>query len=320
MNIAVILCTYNRCQVLAKALESLAASRLPDAVNWRVLVIDNNSSDETREVAEGFARRFPGRFEYLFEPRQGKSHALNLGVQHASANSEILAFTDDDVEVDPEWLRDLTQRLESGQWAGSCGRILPERGFIPPPWLASDGRYSLAPLAMFDPKIEPGEINEPAFGANMAFRSEMFSKHGGFRIDLGPQPGGDIKNEDVEFGARLLAAGEKFWYEPSAVVYHSVPAHRVNRSYFVRWWFGKGRSDVRQNGPQCDRHFSLFGVPVVFVRRLAIWSFRWICGTNPAQRFDSRAKAWWLAGHICESFAHYRKNGRVRSPLAQGTP
>jgi glycosyltransferase involved in cell wall biosynthesis len=64
MNITVILCTFNRCRGLAKALESVAASKLPDSVEWEVLVVDNNSSDQTREVVEDFGGRFPGRIRY----------------------------------------------------------------------------------------------------------------------------------------------------------------------------------------------------------------------------------------------------------------
>src|SRR5580698_3953870 len=98
MTISVVLCTYNRCQALARALESVAASRLPASVDWEVLVVDNNSNDRTREVVEKFATRHPRRFRYLFESKPGKSNALNAGVN--AAQGEILAFMDDDVSVD----------------------------------------------------------------------------------------------------------------------------------------------------------------------------------------------------------------------------
>src|ERR1700722_3255440 len=99
MKVTVILCTYNRCQFLAKPLESVARSHVPESIHWEVLVVDNNSPDATRSVVEGFCRRDPSRFRYLFEPKQGKSYALNSGCQ--AANSDVLAFMDDDVEVDP---------------------------------------------------------------------------------------------------------------------------------------------------------------------------------------------------------------------------
>ena len=79
MKITVILCTFNRCQLLAKALASVAVSTLPESVEWEVLVIDNNSIDRTREVVEDFCCRYPSRFRYVFESTPGKSHALNTG-------------------------------------------------------------------------------------------------------------------------------------------------------------------------------------------------------------------------------------------------
>ncbi len=83
MNITVILCTYNRCLTLPKALKSVAASTLPKSVDWDVLVVDNNSNDQTRGVVEEFSSRHPGRFRYLFESKPCKSHALNAGIRAA---------------------------------------------------------------------------------------------------------------------------------------------------------------------------------------------------------------------------------------------
>ena len=243
MKITTILCTYNRCQSLAKALDSVAASTVPEPVEWEVLVVDNNSRDQTREVVEDFCRRYPGRFRYMFEPQRGKSHALNAGIREAQG--DVLAFTDDDVAVEPTWLQNLTAALCSGEWVGSGGRVLTERNFSLPRWLTLEERYALAPLAMFDLGLDAGPLSEPPFGNNMAFQKKMFNKYGCFRTDLGPQPGSEIRSEDTEFGGRLLAAGERLRYEPSAVVYHSVPENRLQKKYFLAWWFDKARADLR---------------------------------------------------------------------------
>jgi len=99
MRITVILCTHNRCQSLATALRSVAASLLPPSVEWEVLVVDNNSCDQTREIVEEFCRQYPTRFCYLFEPKKGKSEALETGLR--AARGDIVAFMDDDVRVEP---------------------------------------------------------------------------------------------------------------------------------------------------------------------------------------------------------------------------
>src|ERR1035441_3219398 len=106
MKITVLLCTFNRCQSLSTALDSVIAQVLPESADWDVLVVDNNSSDQTRAVVEDFRRRYPGRIRYLFEPRQGLSRARNAGIR--AARGEIIAFIDDDVIAAPTWLQNLT--------------------------------------------------------------------------------------------------------------------------------------------------------------------------------------------------------------------
>src|SRR4051794_26325031 len=109
MNISVIICTRNRCQSLVKTLNSAAAQRLAESVEWEVLVVDNGSNDQTRAVVDDFRRKHPGRFRYLLEPEPGKSPALNAGIREAEG--DILAFTDDDTTLAPTWLHNLTKHL-----------------------------------------------------------------------------------------------------------------------------------------------------------------------------------------------------------------
>src|ERR1700733_6639045 len=100
MEVTVIVCTYNRGQSLAEALDSVAKSTLPEAVAWEVLVVDNNSTDQTRDVVEKVCSRVPGRFRYLLESRPGKLHALNAAIREA--RGDVLAFMDDDATVGEE--------------------------------------------------------------------------------------------------------------------------------------------------------------------------------------------------------------------------
>ena len=304
MRATVLLCTYNRCQSLAKALDSVAASKIPESLEWEVLVVDNNSHDQSREVTEEFCQRYQGHFRYMFEPQPGKSYALNAGVREA--RGDVLAFMDDDVTVDSMWLQNLTAPLFDGRWAGVGGRIVPERSFVLPRWLSPQDRYALAPLAMFDLGPERNRLTEAPFGTNMAFRTQVFDTYGGFRTDLGPQPGSEIRGEDSEFAERLLAVGEQLCYEPSAVVYHSVPENRLKKEYFLAWWFDKGRAEVRASGAPPETKWLVAGIPLVLVRRLAVWTLRWMVACGSSKRFSSKLKAWYVAGQITESYRQRR--------------
>lgn len=315
MNITVILCTYNRCASLAAALESAAACIVPHAASWQVLVVDNNSTDQTPQVVAGFIERHPGRFRYLFEPKPGKSHALNSGIREASG--DVLAFMDDDVAVDSHWLENLTAVLRNPEWAGAGGRILPERSFTLPDWLLIDNRYALAPLAIFDLGSEAGELHESPFGTNMAFRRQVFEKVGDFRTDLGPRPGSEARNEDTEFGDRVLAAGFRLWYEPRAIVYHSLPVHRLQRRYFLTWWHDKARADIRQDGVPANMRWFIAGVPLSMFRRLCVWTLRWMITFDPGRRFSRKLSAYRAAGAIRECYSQWRTKSLAGSSAAQ---
>jgi glycosyltransferase involved in cell wall biosynthesis len=295
------LCTYNRSESLARALQSAADFRVPEILIWECIVVDNNSTDQTREVVGEFCRNYPGRFRYVFEANQGLSHARNRGIRES--RGEVIAFMDDDVVIEPNWLQDLTAPLFEEGYAGSGGRIVPEGVFSLPAWLPVHHRYGLAPLAMFDLGLKAGDLEEAPFGANMAFRRELFETYGFFRTDLGRSGGNMISGEDSEFGERLLSAGEKLRYQPSAVVHHPVPHTRLKKSYFLAWWFGKGKADIRQHGARLKTRVYLAGVPLYMFRNLLVWTLRWSLAVGPRRRFSYKINVWKKLGEIAESYS-----------------
>ncbi len=304
MKITVILCTYNRCRGLAKALDSIAASELPSTVEWEVLVVDNHSNDQTREVVEDFCRRYPDRFRYAFEAKRGLSHARNAGIRQA--RGDVVAFTDDDLTVEPTWLWNLVRALGNGEWAGAGGRIWPAESFLVPRWLALDGPYGMGGVlyAHFDLGDKPHELDRPPHGANMAFRKVVFEKCGDFRADLGPSPGNEIRNDDTEFGRRVMAAGGRLRYEPSAVVYHEIPVDRIRKDYFLKWWFDYGRAQMRETGKRpgiwgIPRQY--ISIPNLVLSHLPRRTLHWIVTLNPQKRFYRRCMVQVVVGWLVET-------------------
>jgi len=312
MNISVILCTYNRSEGLKKALASIASSKVPDSLTWEVLVVDNNSKDLTREVVSEYVRQHGDRFRYIFEGQQGKSYALNTGIQEA--RGDLLAFVDDDVTVDPNWLYQLVSPLMDGNWMGTGGRVFPERDLVLPNWITHDSPFIVGPLVMFDLGENAAPLKEAPFGTNMAFRKELFQKHGGFRTDLGPRPGSELRGEDSEYVLRLMAAGEPLYYQPSAIVYHSVSEQRLTREYFLAWWFDKGRCDVKTLGASMRTAWSIAGIPLVLFRRIVVWLLKWVASTSPSQRFQRKLVTWYVMGEILE-FYREERNTREKQAL-----
>lgn len=308
MKLSAILCTYNRCSSLRLALESLARQEIPRGWDWEVLVVDNNSQDETRLLAKEYEGRYPGRFRYVFEGRQGKSFALNTGIE--AATGEILAFVDDDIEAAPGWLAYLIDAFRDRKYDGVGGRIVPAWTCAQPGWLRMAGPYTLhGVLVAFDFGEKRCELNVGPFGTNMAFRREVFDRCGGFRVDLGPTVGSEIRGEDSEFCKRVMAAGFRLCYEPQAVIRHPVPPNRATKEYFQAWFFDHGRATVRENGiPENTK--CLAGVPRYMLRKFAVAVLKWWFACRPYVRFYHKVRVWKAFGEIVE--AHQRFHGEAK--------
>ena len=299
MKITAVVCTYNRCQILKQALESIAASKVPASVDWEVLIVDNNSKDETRAVAEEFCRKDPARFRYVFESEQGLSAARNAGFRES--RGDVVAYTDDDAVVEPDWLWNLTAALQEREWIGSAGRIVPVWPGSLPGWLSTSDPNMMGPFGAFDLGKTPISLTRPPYGGNMAFRKEAFERYGGFRTNLGRSGSNLQGREDVEFGNRLLEAGERLRYEPDAVIHHPVFEQRLTKSYVLRWWYWYGRSEISETGAP-ESKWSIAGIPLYYVHRLARWALESLITFKPSKRFSCQLRAAYIVGLASECY------------------
>jgi glycosyltransferase involved in cell wall biosynthesis len=316
MTITVIVCTHNRCDLLERTLNGIAAQVVPEPFKWEVLVVDNNSSDRTREVVESFCVKDPARFRLVSEQQQGLSHARNAGIRNA--RGKILAFTDDDISVDSGWLWNLTSSLHSQEWAGAGGVIVPVCSGFLPNWLPIDDFQTLGVFAGFYLGTTAGPLRRPPYGGNMAYRREIFEAYGGFRVDLGRSGSNLQGREEIEFANRLLHLGEKLHYEPDAVVRHLIPASRMSKSYVLRWYYCNGRSEIVDLGPPTDARWKLAGVPLYLIRRLARWTLQWMVSIRASRRFTCQRTVWYLAGTALACYSHARRQPAQGSPPTVG--
>jgi glycosyltransferase involved in cell wall biosynthesis len=248
MNFSLALCTYNRSALLAQALESLAACHRP-AVDWELLLIDNNSSDDTAAVAQSFAARLPLR--YIFERTQGLSHARNRALR--DCRGEVLLFTDDDVRFDTGWLLAyqgaFAAELEAS-WFG--GRIRPLWPHGSPPWLRDEGMALIAGLMVrYDLGGESRRYqpSDPApFGASFALRRSAFERAGLFRPDLGVTAQTPGRGEEAEYLGRLRQAGVPGYYVGNSSAWHWQDPQRFRWPYLYRYGIQKGIAEVRVSG------------------------------------------------------------------------
>jgi len=299
MNVSVILCTYNRVKLLGRVLEQLAAQDTPPDLAWEVLVVDNNSNDGTAALAQGYVQRFPARFRYAHVAQQGKAFALNAALD--MVESEIIAFTDDDVDIDRRWLRELVQPFSNPSCMGVGGRIVPLFNQGQPNWLRGQLTRELrGPLVEFDLGDAPQPLKKAPFGANMAFRREIFQRHARFRTDLGPKGRNVVKGEDIEIADRVIAAGEPLVYVPSALVHHPVEPERQQRRYFFRWWFEHGRTSVMTDGIPANAA-TVFGVPRYLVSQACGAAVRGLLSFDEKRRLSHLLQAAKACGEVAAS-------------------
>jgi glucosyl-dolichyl phosphate glucuronosyltransferase len=261
VNISIIICTYNRCASLQRTLESLLALRSPPGVRHELLVVDNNSSDGTRAVVESYTSKLSCPVRYVFEPVPGQSHARNTALR--LAQGEILAWTDDDVLVAPNWLAAIHTAFSDPLAVCAGGKALPLWEAPPPLWLSA---RNYSPIVALDLGDQPVILqSDEIVGANFAVRVGMFTKYGQFRTNFSRTPKKLWGGEDMEFFSRLIRGGEKVLYYPEMVVQHCVPKSRMTAAYHFRWHFDSGEQEALTMGQQPARN--LLGVPYFVIRK-----------------------------------------------------
>lgn len=239
MKFSVVIATYNRAAELKRTLESLARIECDDA--WEVVVVDNNSPDDTRAVVEAAMADFPVALSYLFEREQGRSAALNRGF--ADTSGSIIVTTDDDVRVEPDWLTQIGRAFDSLACDYVGGRVLPLWGGPPPRWLPNRGGHLWAVIALLDFGPQPLAFGKRVpLGVNMAFRRSALDRVGGFNRKIGRKAGTLLGQEVREWCLRAHAAGLKGFYAPDVVVQHVIPVDRLRKPYFRKWFYWRGIS------------------------------------------------------------------------------
>lgn len=300
MRLDVIIPTYNRCDLLKRTLDSLMAAQVPAGLDIRVTVVDNNSGDHTRQLIADQSERFRGRLNYLFEARQGRSHALNAGI--AATDGDLVGMIDDDEEIDSRWYERIHSAFSDMEVDFIGGPYVPRWGAAPPAWLPGD---KLGVIGWVDggDRIQPYGENYPGMlmGGNAVIRRAILAHVGPYATALGRTKKRLLAGEDDDMYKRLLAVGARGYYLPDLIIYHYVPPERLTRSYFRRWCFWRGVSIGLVDRERPSAVTYLAGVPRWLYGQAGRGLFRMIGAQlrgnkNPAQVFSDELAIWDLAG------------------------
>jgi glycosyltransferase involved in cell wall biosynthesis len=209
--ISVIVCTYNRARRLEQTLKSLQEMAVPVGLPWELIIVDNNSSDNTKEIVDGFINKPDLNAKYITERHQGLSYARNIGIQESSGN--IIAFTDDDCIVDRHWIASISRGFESGESIAGIGGRVELYNKMDRPVSVRTYREKMI-FSSID------RLFNLIIGCNMAFARHVFDEVGMFDTDFGVGTS-FVSAEDSDFLYRAYKKGLKIIYSPDILVYHN---------------------------------------------------------------------------------------------------
>jgi len=266
-KISVIIATHNRADTISKTLDSLLDQVIEDAFDYELIIINNNSTDNTKDKVLAYESKFLGRLHLLSEKRQGKAFALNTGIAHSKG--DIVAFTDDDVILDSNWLLNIWCCYQEHDCDGVGGRILPLYSLDTPQWVKDNHSFITGPLVMYDRGEDTKKYDKAMvefLGASYSFKREVFDKCGLFRTDIGP--GKAVQGEDTEYVKRVFELGRSLYYCGQALVWHPTDVKRMNLGYFAQWYLGLGkyRFLVDEKGRIDQKLVCWFGIPRYLIR------------------------------------------------------
>lgn len=240
MDITVAIPTYNGAKRLPDVLERLRTQVIPTSINWEILVVENNSSDDTAAIVQAYQVDLP-QLRYCFESKQGAAFARKLAFKEAKGT--LVGFLDDDNIPAENWVAAAYQFAQEHPNAGAYGSQIHGVFEVEPPedfqrllpFLAITERGSI-PL-----RYEPRQRVLPP-SAGLVVRKQAWFDVPSQLILTGRTSSNMLTGEDLELLAYIQRAGWEIWYNPAMEVEHKIPCWRLQKEYLLPFFRGIGLS------------------------------------------------------------------------------
>lgn len=216
--ISVVICTYNNAASLTVTLTQILRQDINDLFPIEILIVDNNSSDNTKQEVESFIKSYTGKAYYFREDNQGLSFARNRGIRES--RGIYILFTDDDADVPPNWIKNYCTKItESG---ADClySKIKVQWDKPKPWWYSSRFRSFFVELDYGEKPRLIYDIHHEFFGKNFAIKKDEIIALGGFNENLGRKGNSLVAGEETVIYRSLISRGSKVYYFPDAEVGH----------------------------------------------------------------------------------------------------
>ena len=240
-----IICTYNRAKYIGPLLESIAANDLAKD-KYEILLVDNNCTDNTKEICAAFAKAHPDvQFRYTNELEQGLSAARNRGIKEA--RGDVIVYIDDDALVDPNYLRSYAEWFTAHPETMACGGpIEPLYETHEPAWMTPYTRMLLTAWMDFGNKVREYPKGRFPGGGNVAYRKSVFDKVGLFNTELGRKGTSLMGGEEKDIFDKMHSQNMQVLYLPTPILHHIIPQKKLEKDYFDRWTLQIGMSERKR--------------------------------------------------------------------------
>lgn len=266
LYLSVGLCTYNRAKLVINTLKTIKEQSL-NCDKFEIIVIDNNSSDNTKEVVETFAKENDNlQIVYAKEEKQGISHARNRA--YLEASGDFIVYIDDDELAKKDWLENyytfIQDNLDTAIVAGKIEVLYPKNQT--PNWNSQyienwHGRYNFGddPFKITQDLINKHKAYYPNNG-NMAVSVEFLKGVGGFDITLGRKEKSLAGGEDTKLGKVALSMGKSILYNPYSLIEHIILPERNSIQFLQKKHFDQGATfvDVKYDERTVFKSFKMF--------------------------------------------------------------
>lgn len=244
IDLTVVICTYNGGNRFPEVLDALLSQVNTAEFSWEILVVDNNSTDNTAQIVREYQKKFQkiAPLDYCLEPTQGAAHARNRAVKEVK--SPLIGFLDDDNIPAKDWVSAAYKFAQEHPKAGAYGSFIsPEFEIEPPPNFKRLMPFLAITQRGSKPLLYPSAQNLLPPSAGLVVRTQVWRESVPEHCILsGRTPGSMLTGEDIEALSYIQRQDWEIWYNPAMQVMHKIPRSRLELEYLIPFFRGIGLS------------------------------------------------------------------------------
>ncbi|NEO99699.1 MAG: glycosyltransferase family 2 protein [Symploca sp. SIO2E9] len=235
VDFSVVIPTYNGASHLPELLEQLRSQVCPENLSWEVIVVDNNSTDDTAQVVRDYQAKWlsDSPLKYVLEKQQGAAFARQRGIEEA--RGKLVGCLDDDNLPTPNWVAAACAFAQAHPQAGAYGSQIHGKFEVKPPeYIKSIGTYLAIIERGSKPRLYEPEKKMLPPGAGLVLRKQAWEQEVPKSLFLNHQGrGAGLASEDLEVVLHIQNAGWEIWYNPEMEIEHKIPPWRLEKDYLV---------------------------------------------------------------------------------------